>query len=338
MAAGTERHQGGQYRRDGFTWAAFGALGGFGFLNAILGPAPPYIRASEHISYVVGAAHQVAFAVGGGLAGLFAARVKGRPGRAVTIRLGLVAAAVAGLGVGYGGQAAVTVVSALFVSLLGTSALIRLWAALSDAHAERRTVAMTEGEVSVSLGGIVAPLLVGGLAGTALGWRFAFVVGAAMVAVAAAVTAAVRIPPWLPNPSPGTVGISTRSGWLTPTLVVVVAVVALEFSLSFWLASYVPVDFPDGVVDVDERQGVGAGQQPRHRRGESGQDPGVDGVELPDVPERERAQERAQRRRRPHPREHLPHAAVAQHVEVIDAVRAGEHPGDHAGRLRCRIR
>jgi len=88
------------------------------------------------------------------------------------------------------------------------------------------------------LGGIVAPLLVGGLAGTALGWRFAFVVGAAIVAVAVAVTAAVRIPPWLPNPSPGTAGTSTRSGWLTPTLVVVFAVVALEFSLSFWLASY----------------------------------------------------------------------------------------------------
>jgi len=236
-AAETEGHQG-QYRRDGFTWAAFGALGGFGFLNAIIGPALPYIRASEQISYVVGAAHQVAFAVGGGLAGLFAARVKGRPGRAVTIRLGLVAAAVAGLGVGYGSQAAVTVVSALFVSLLGTSALIRLWAALSDAHAERRTVAMTEGEVSVSLGGIVAPLLVGGLAGTALGWRFAFVVGAAIVAVAVAVTAAVRIPPWLSNPSAGPAGTATRSGWPMPTLVVVFAVVALEFSLSFWLASY----------------------------------------------------------------------------------------------------
>jgi len=45
-----------------------------------------------------------------------------------------------------------------------------------------------------------------------------------------------------------------------------------------------------------------------------------------------------QRRRRPHPREHLPHAAVAQHVEVIDAVRAGEHPADHAGRLDRRVR
>jgi len=58
----------------------------------------------------------------------------------------------------------------------------------------------------------------------------------------------------------------------------------------------------------------------------------------PDVPEGEGTQERAQRRRRPHPREHLPHAAVAQHVEVIDGVRSGEHPCHHAGRLGRRVR
>jgi len=227
-------------RRGGFTWAAFGALGGFGFLNAILGPALPYLRASEHISYVVGAAHQVAFALGGGLAGLLAARVSARPSRAVIIRFGLVAAAVAGLGVGYGDRVAVTVVAALVVSLLGSSAMIRLWAALSDAHTGHRTVAMTEGEVAVSLGGITAPVLVGGLAATALSWRFAFVIGAVLVIVTVAISAAVRIPAGRPTPSApaARAGTAAGSGWLKPTLVVVFAVVALEFSLSFWLASY----------------------------------------------------------------------------------------------------
>lgn len=239
-AAGVGGHGRVGYRRDGFTWAAFGTLAGFGFLNAILGPALPYLRASEHISYLVGATHQVAFAVGGGLAGLLAARVSHRPSRAVIIRLGLVAAAVAGLGLGYGDRVAVTVMAALLVSLLGSSALIRLWAALSDAHTARRAVALTEGEVSVSLGGIIAPLLVGGLAATALSWRFAFVIGAALVIVTVAISAAVRIPPWRPKPSAGPVRTASvaRSGWPKPTLVVVFAVVALEFSLSFWLASY----------------------------------------------------------------------------------------------------
>ena len=137
-------------------------LGGFGFLNALLGPALPYLRAAEHISYVVGSLHQVAFAVGGGLAGLAATRARNRPGRRLVIRAGLVTAGLAGLGIGYGREAAITVTAAFVVSLLGTSALIRMWAALSDRHADQRSVAMIEGEAGVSVGGIVAPLLIGG--------------------------------------------------------------------------------------------------------------------------------------------------------------------------------
>src|SRR4051795_712352 len=169
------------YRRDRLTWAAFSGLLAFGLLNAALGPALPYLRAAEHISYLVSAFHQVAFALGGGLAGLLAVRTEGWFGRGTTIRVGLVCAAIAALGIGYGGSVAVTVFSAFLVSLFGTSALVRMWAALADAHGERRTVAMAEGEVSVSLGGIVMPLLVAALAATTLTWRFAFVIGGLIV-------------------------------------------------------------------------------------------------------------------------------------------------------------
>ncbi len=55
------------------------------------------------------------------------------------------------------------------------------------------------------------------------------------------------------------------------------------------------------------------------------------------MPEPERAQERAQRRRRPHPVEDLDHSAVPQHVQIVDGVRAGEHPRDHARRLGCGV-
>jgi MFS family permease len=44
---------------------------------------------------------------------------------------------------------------------------------------------LTEGEVAVSAGGIICPLLVGGLAATWLSWRFAFALGAVLVVVAA---------------------------------------------------------------------------------------------------------------------------------------------------------
>jgi fucose permease len=94
---------------------------------------------------------------------------------------------------------------------------------------------MTEGEVAVSSSGILTAGLVGVLTTTVLTWRFAYVVGASMVVVATLATAVVDVPePEPTEPEPP----QRRSLRLPPTLVVVFAVVGLEFSLSFWLASY----------------------------------------------------------------------------------------------------
>jgi fucose permease len=68
-----------------------------------------------------------------------------------------------------------------------------------------------------------------------LTWRFGLVVGAAVVAVA--VLALWSTP--IAAPSPANSALGERAGsWRQPTLIVVFAIVALEFSLSFWLASY----------------------------------------------------------------------------------------------------
>ena len=229
------------YHRDRVTQMLFAGLFGFGVLNAILGPALPYLRAEQHLSYLPGALYQLAFAVGGGLAGLLAIRIEGRLGRGVTIRFGLAAAAVAGLAVGYGDAIEITVPAAFFMGLFGTSALVRMWAALADAHGPRRTVAMTEGEVTVSLGGIVVPLMIAGVAATALTWRFAFVVAGLVIITVVLAMRAVRIPRSAsvtsPARPPRAADPPARSSPV-PTLVIVFAIVALEFSLSFWLASY----------------------------------------------------------------------------------------------------
>jgi fucose permease len=146
--------------------------------------------------------------------------------------------------VGYSGTPLVSIPAAFLMGSLGTAALIRVWAVLADAHKSRRAVAMTEGEVTVSLAGVTTPLLFGVLADTALGWRFAFVLGAgvsllaavwvsrAWVPAAAALDEADRVPEALRD------GLQARRQGLPPTLVIVAAIVALEFTLSFWLASY----------------------------------------------------------------------------------------------------
>ncbi|MBS1843895.1 MAG: MFS transporter [Actinobacteria bacterium] len=230
------------FHRNRFTWAAYGALLAFGFLNAVLGPILPYLRAVEGISYLVGALHQLAYAMGGGVAGLLAHR--DRLGRSATIRFGLAGAALAGLGVGFGDAAAITLPATVVMGFLNTSALIALWAALSDAHRGHRAVAMTEGEVAVSLGGIVVPLLVAVLASTTLTWRFSMVVGAAAIGVAVLWIGAVRVPEREPasaeTPRPDAPPPTTGRRF-QPLLAVIFSIVALEFGLSFWLASYLNV-------------------------------------------------------------------------------------------------
>jgi fucose permease len=226
-------NQADRYRRDAFTWTAFGALFAFGYLNAVLGPSLPYIRSVEDISYVVASLHQVAFAVGGGIAGLLSTRDRIPLGRRTVIVAGLGIAGLAGLAVGYGNTAPVTIAGALFMGMFATLALIRVWAALADAHRQRRAVAMSEGEVAVSLAGISTPLVVGALAGTGATWRFTFVIGAVIAAGSVAALSRIEVP----RPT-YTAREADRRSAIRPTLVIVFAIVALEFGLSFWLASY----------------------------------------------------------------------------------------------------
>jgi len=87
----------------------------------------------------------------------------------------------------------------------------------------------------------------------------------------------------------------------------------------------VTVDLPDEGVDVNDQPPVnGSGARLPRPAQRLGQQP----VELADVPEGERAQERPQRRGRRHPPKQGPQAPGAQHVAVVNAVRAQRHRVD----------
>jgi fucose permease len=98
---------------------------------------------------------------------------------------------------------------------------------------------MAEGEIWVSLGSILTPLLFGALAATALGWRSSSAAIAAILVAAAVACRAVGMPAPRARTEPSLPRHGRRPH---PTLVIVVAVVAIEFSLSFWLASYLGDD------------------------------------------------------------------------------------------------
>jgi MFS family permease len=225
------------YRRDTATWVAFTALFAFGVLNAMLGPVLPYLRQTEHIAYVTGALHQVAFAVGGMTAGVLASRSTAPRRR--TIGIGLTGAAAAGLLLGYGRVLPATIVAALLISAFGTAALIRVWALLADLHHVNRAVAMTEGEIAVSLAGIATPVVISACAATWVGWRFSFVIAFLVVVAAAVAASAARLPEAVRTST-----VHTDGAHHAPrrTLTTIFAVVGLEFTLSFWAASYLHDD------------------------------------------------------------------------------------------------
>lgn len=91
-----------------------------------------------------------------------------------------------------------------------------------------------------------------------------------------------------------------------------------------------------GVIDIDDRQ-VPDPDGDRGPCGKPGQEPGGDRVELPDVSEGERPQERPQRRRGIAGGEHPAHAAVPQQRHVIDRVRTRDHPAHQRGDLQPRV-
>jgi fucose permease len=242
-AAVTRPDQG--YRRDTPTRVAFAGLFGFGVVFALLGPLLPYLRQTEHISYLVGALHQVGYALGGMTAGLLATRSSAPRQR--TIVIGLIGSALAGLLLGYGRILPITIGAAFLGNVFATAALIRLWALVADLHRGHRAVAMTEGEVTVSLAGVVTPAVVSGCASTVLGWRFSVVVAFVVVMACAAAVGVTRLPDAQrpPEPEPrARPDAGPRGGGPTQwrSLTTIFAIVALEFALSFWAASYLHDD------------------------------------------------------------------------------------------------
>ena len=78
-------------------------------------------------------------------------------------------------------------------------------------------------------------------------------------------------------------------------------------------------------VDVHERQHVRAGQQ-RRLPGQLREQVPARRLQLADITPGERAQERPQRGRGPHPAEQLRHRAVPQQAHVVDRVGAAAMP------------
>ncbi len=227
------------YRRDARTWAAFGLLLALGLLQGTLGVALPYLREELDLEYAAASLHVSAFAIGGLAAGLSGALVASRIGRRALIVAGAAGTSLAGALLTLASSLEQSLACALLLGLALTFSFIGLWSALSDHHGDRRAVALSEGEVAVSLGTLSLPLAVSLAAATEAGWR-AGLVAAASVPLAGAI--AVRA---TGVTEPAAADGNARSGAAAPVrgrlislLAIIVCVVGMEWTLSTWMISY----------------------------------------------------------------------------------------------------
>lgn len=173
MTASTER-----FVRDTFTWAAYALLAYYAYLQAVLGPIMPFLRAELGLSYTIGGLHPSAFAAGMILAGLLGDRIAGRYGRRLTLWGGGVGMALGATLLMFSHSLLLSLPSVFLMGFLGTLLLVMVQSTLSDHHADGRATALTEANIGASLSATLAPLFVGLFQGRGTGWA-----GALLLAV-----------------------------------------------------------------------------------------------------------------------------------------------------------
>ena len=164
-----------RFVRHPLTWATYGLVGYFAYLETVLGPLMPFLRAEHGFGYTVASLHFSAFALGGVLVGFFGDRVSGRWGRRASLWGGGAGMAAGALLLAVSPVTPGTVLGTLLMGTFGGLLLITTQALLADKYGEWSAVALTESNVAASACAILASLAVGAFVASGLGWRAALV-------------------------------------------------------------------------------------------------------------------------------------------------------------------
>jgi fucose permease len=224
--------------RDSATWISYGLVGFFAFMETVLGPIMPFLRRELDLGYAAASLHFSAFALGAVLLGFFGDRLVGRWGRHAALWGGAFGVAAGALFLISSPSAWGTVPATFAMGLCGALVLVTSQAVLSDRHGEYSAVALTESNVAASACAIVAPLLVGASAASALGWRAALVLPVViLVMLAARFFSRTRdLPPSATNDAPADGPTLTPLYWALWTLVALG--VASEWCVGYWGADF----------------------------------------------------------------------------------------------------
>ncbi|MEV1319527.1 MFS transporter [Micromonospora arborensis] len=167
--------------RDAPTVLAYAALACWTFWLYAFGPALTLLRAELGFSYTLLGVYELLWAAGTALSAVGFVWVARRLARGALLWCSALATV---LGAGLftlGRSTAATLLGAVVFGLAGTTMLTVVQAVLSDRHGDRRDRALTEANVGAGASAVFAPLVLGALAATAVGWRATFVLPAAVL-------------------------------------------------------------------------------------------------------------------------------------------------------------
>lgn len=225
------------YTRDRLTWLLYIGLGYFAFMQAIIGPLMPFLRAELNLSYAVGALHISAFAVGMILTGVASDALVYRLGRRNVFWGGAAGMAFGALLLIGGQHPALTVAASLLMGICGSATMVIVQAALNVHHPDHSTTALTEANVAASGLSALAPAAIGISAGIGLGWRFGLLYGVLLLIGLYLMNRQVKLPPIkrVLERSTGTARLPLAywAYWL-----VLSVGVAIEWCMVFWGADY----------------------------------------------------------------------------------------------------
>jgi fucose permease len=241
------------FHRDRLTWLAYLLLGFYSFFLNSLGPVTPFVKDELKLSYTVSGLHFTAFAVGMLIIGLIGSTIIGRVGQERALWAGAFGISVGTAVLLIARSVAFTIGACFFMGLLGSLILVAVPSVLSERHGEWRPVAISEANMTASLVGMLAPLMVGWAVYLAGDWRWA-------LGILAAAPFLVR--PWFRSPAseePSPPASDARRArtrlpglyWLY--WIALFLAVSAEFCMIFWSANYLVTL---GVPKADAAQAV----------------------------------------------------------------------------------
>ncbi|MGF1505850.1 MAG: sugar MFS transporter [Anaerolineae bacterium] len=222
-------------QRDHFTWVAYLAVGFFVVLQSMVGPAMPFLRAELGLNFAQGGLHLTTAAAGGLIVSALLPVLVRLLGRRGVFLVGGIGAGAGARLLGVGQVLPLTLTGTLLIGLCGTGMLVTSQAALNDRFGESAPQAIAEANATGSFGGMLAPLIIGGVTAAGRSWRLGPLAVAALMIVIMATSIGMNVPAGSAEPA-------SVTGRLPPGIASIVGMlylgVAVEWCLITWSTDF----------------------------------------------------------------------------------------------------